>query len=432
MKKNIVGMVVAAAAFLTLGNATTASAETLEAIQQQQEQKHQEISSLQKEVNTVLEEVSELSFKLAELDQDISEKEEALVETEAEVVAQEEVVAARLEQARSRLQSLQLNETAQNMVLTILESDSLSDLFNRALVVMRLTDASNQQIVQAEEEVQQLVELQNTLEESQAALKTSRAEAVVQKETFDEKISTLQTLIKENESELTTLVEKEAAEIARIEEARRVAREEAARAEAKREAEERAKVQAKEQAEEQAKADRAAARATAEKNNSANEGSTSSSSSSSSVQAAEQSKPAKNQSAKASQPSNNETASQPSQPAAQPNPAPAKSEPAKPEPSNNQSTGRTMQVQATGYSTRQPSLSTHTATGIDLRVNPRVIAVDPSVIPLGTMVEVEGMGVYIAGDTGGAIKGNIIDIHFQTVAEALQWGRRNVTIRILK
>lgn len=90
-----------------------------------------------------------------------------------------------------------------------------------------------------------------------------------------------------------------------------------------------------------------------------------------------------------------------------------------------------MTVQVTGYSTAQAGLSTHTATGIDLRQNPRVIAVDPSVIPLGSRVEVEGMGVYIAGDTGGAIQGNIIDIHFQSVSEAISWGRRSVNITIL-
>ena len=90
-----------------------------------------------------------------------------------------------------------------------------------------------------------------------------------------------------------------------------------------------------------------------------------------------------------------------------------------------------MTVQATGYSTQQPGLSTRTATGIDLRVNPRVIAVDPSVIPLGSLVEVQGLGVYVAGDTGGAINGRIIDIHYPTVSQALSWGRRNVKVRIV-
>lgn len=95
------------------------------------------------------------------------------------------------------------------------------------------------------------------------------------------------------------------------------------------------------------------------------------------------------------------------------------------------SAGEWRTVQATGYSTQQRGLSTHTALGIDLRVNPRVIAVDPRVIPLGSLVEVQGLGVYVAGDTGGAIKGNIIDIHYPTVRQALNWGRRNVKIRVI-
>ena len=90
-----------------------------------------------------------------------------------------------------------------------------------------------------------------------------------------------------------------------------------------------------------------------------------------------------------------------------------------------------MTFESTGYSTQQKGLSTHTATGINLLANPRVIAVDPSQIPLGSLVEVQGMGVYVAGDTGGAIKGRIIDVHFPTVAQAMSWGRRSVKIRIL-
>lgn len=93
--------------------------------------------------------------------------------------------------------------------------------------------------------------------------------------------------------------------------------------------------------------------------------------------------------------------------------------------------GSWMTFESTGYSTKQAGLSSHTATGINLLVNPRVIAVDPTQIPLGSLVEVEGMGVYVAGDTGGAINGRIIDVHFPTVAQAMSWGRRNVRIKIL-
>ena len=60
-----------------------------------------------------------------------------------------------------------------------------------------------------------------------------------------------------------------------------------------------------------------------------------------------------------------------------------------------------------------------TATGIP--VQPGVVAVDPSVIPLGSTVIIDGVS-YIAADTGGAIKGNIIDIAFETHQEASGFG----------
>ncbi|UZN00889.1 3D domain-containing protein [Lysinibacillus sp. MHQ-1] len=53
-----------------------------------------------------------------------------------------------------------------------------------------------------------------------------------------------------------------------------------------------------------------------------------------------------------------------------------------------------------------------------------MVAVDPSVIKLGSKVWVEGYGTAIAGDTGGAIKGNKIDILVQTDAQARNWGRK--------
>ena len=96
--------------------------------------------------------------------------------------------------------------------------------------------------------------------------------------------------------------------------------------------------------------------------------------------------------------------------------------------------GQSMTVVTTGYATdgKDPNVPGHiTATGIDLLKNPMVIAVDPSVIPLGKMVEIPGYGVAIAGDTGGAIKGYRVDLHFATTAQALDWGRRTVQVTVL-
>ena len=70
-----------------------------------------------------------------------------------------------------------------------------------------------------------------------------------------------------------------------------------------------------------------------------------------------------------------------------------------------------------------------TAMGTKARVG--AIAVDPSVIPLGTKVYVEGYGFATAEDTGGNIKGNTIDVYKNSESECLNWGVRNVTIYIL-
>jgi uncharacterized protein YabE (DUF348 family)/3D (Asp-Asp-Asp) domain-containing protein len=76
-----------------------------------------------------------------------------------------------------------------------------------------------------------------------------------------------------------------------------------------------------------------------------------------------------------------------------------------------------------------------TASGTIARRNPNgysTIAVDPRVIPLGTKVYVEGYGLAIAEDTGGAIKGNRIDVFFYTYNEMRRWGVKHVNVYILK
>lgn len=61
----------------------------------------------------------------------------------------------------------------------------------------------------------------------------------------------------------------------------------------------------------------------------------------------------------------------------------------------------------------------------------RTIAVDPSVIPLGSEVVINGHS-YIAEDTGGGIKGNRIDIFFSSHQEALNWGRQTLEVMIFE
>lgn len=101
--------------------------------------------------------------------------------------------------------------------------------------------------------------------------------------------------------------------------------------------------------------------------------------------------------------------------------------------------GRTITVLATAY-TSHPSENggtyggqVLTATGFNLSKNPsaKVIAVDPKVIPLGSKVYVEGYGEAMALDTGGAIKGNRIDVLMPNSKTSNDWGRKTVKVTIL-
>jgi 3D (Asp-Asp-Asp) domain-containing protein len=83
---------------------------------------------------------------------------------------------------------------------------------------------------------------------------------------------------------------------------------------------------------------------------------------------------------------------------------------------------RRLTVSATCY-----DLPGTTATGMP--VGPGVVAVDPSVIPLGTRMYIPGYGKGVAADVGGGIKGAIIDLWMRP-SQCASWGRRTVTITI--
>ena len=89
-----------------------------------------------------------------------------------------------------------------------------------------------------------------------------------------------------------------------------------------------------------------------------------------------------------------------------------------------------INVTATGYTRFDPGCNSTTATGT--KATKGAIAVDPRVIPLGTKLYVPGYGIGVASDTGGAIKGNKIDLCFDSVSEALNWGRRSVVAYIIE
>jgi 3D (Asp-Asp-Asp) domain-containing protein len=91
---------------------------------------------------------------------------------------------------------------------------------------------------------------------------------------------------------------------------------------------------------------------------------------------------------------------------------------------------RVVEMVATGYGPGENGRwGAQTASG--LKPGFGVVAVDPRFIPLGTRLYVDGYGYCVAGDTGGAIKGNRIDLGMDNRWEASQVGRRRVKVLIL-
>jgi 3D (Asp-Asp-Asp) domain-containing protein len=89
-----------------------------------------------------------------------------------------------------------------------------------------------------------------------------------------------------------------------------------------------------------------------------------------------------------------------------------------------------LHMEATGYAPWHGQ-GVDDVTAIGLKAGYGVVAVDPQFIPLGSVLYIEGYGRAIAGDTGGAIKGNRIDLCFGTAREAYRFGRRPVRVYIL-
>jgi 3D (Asp-Asp-Asp) domain-containing protein len=91
--------------------------------------------------------------------------------------------------------------------------------------------------------------------------------------------------------------------------------------------------------------------------------------------------------------------------------------------------GDALRMVATAYTAGCSGCSGITASG---RVAGHgVVAVDPRIIPLGSRLYIPGYGHAVAGDTGGAIHGNRIDLGFNSLRDALLFGRRAITVYIL-
>ena len=363
------------------------SADTIDSLTKEENQLQQQSQAISQEVQSALTQVNETYQAVETLKSDIAENEARLVETKEEISQTQEAIERRKEVVAERLRQLQVNRVNENKLFVLLESSSLQEFINGVYAITLFQNAEKEAVESLESETAKLETLEATMEETQANLTQNQAALEEEAATFETRVQALQEQLATNQAALTTIANSKAVELARIE------------AEAKRQAEEAA-------AQKQAEADAKKAAEEAQK---------------------EQTQTNVNQN-----PSTNQSVSKPSTTTpstSQPAPSVEETPVVEDKPT---STGKVLYMESTAYSYTEPGSSYYTALGIDLRQNSQVVAVDPNVIPLGTLVEVEGYGIALAADTGGAIKGNILDVHLGSVEASRQWGRRfNVKVTIL-
>lgn len=376
-----------------------AHAESLNELDKKESAISRQSDKISGELQIALNDVNEKYQEVNDIRTKISENEATLEKTKAEITETEQKIEQRKEAIAERMKNAQVSGMTDRSINALLESKDLGEFLNRAFAMSVIQNAEKTKVASLGEAKDKLTELKATQEKTQAQLKKDSQSLEAETTKLDSKMANLKQELAENKTSLEKIsqdkeVEKarQAAEKAQKEQAEKEAKEAEAAKAAEAEKASKAAAQAQQKAQAEAEA--------------------------SSQSSAQASKPAA--SASSSQQSTTQTSEQPKQ------------EPAKPaEPTTPTTSGRTMQMESTGYSCAESVNTYFTAMGIDLRQNSQVVAVDPSVIPLGSMVEVSGYGIAIAGDTGGAIKGNIIDCHFPTVEQCIQWGRRSVTVTVI-
>ncbi|MGO2637828.1 MAG: 3D domain-containing protein [Enterococcus viikkiensis] len=402
MKKKTFGFVATAILGVNMLLPVFAHAESLNELEKKETAITRQSDKISGELQLALTDVNEKYQEVNDIRIKIRQNEATLVKTKTEIVETEQKIDERKAAIAERMKEVQVNGMTERSINALLESKDLGEFLNRAFAMSVIQNAEKTKVASLGEAKDRLTELKATQEKTQTQLKQDSQNLEAESAKLDTKMANLKQELAENKTSLEKISQakevetaREAAEKAQKEQAAKEAK--AAQAEAAKKAENEAKAQAEK---------------TAAMTKAQNSQASAVSSAAQSTQPTE---------------SSSTTSQQATQPAEQPKPETPK--PA--EPSTPTTSGKTMQMQSTAYSCAESVNTFFTAMGIDLRQNPQVIAVDPSVIPLGSMVEVSGYGIAIAGDTGGAIKGNIIDCHFPTVDQCIQWGRRSVTVTVI-
>ncbi len=357
-----------------------------------------EVISLNSQVSKLNNEIEDLNAKLEDNKAKMKDTEENLKETESKVSTLKTEIDEKQSVLGKRMRAMYKSKDSMNPVVFLLKSEDLSDLITRIDALARVTaldknlihsldeqkDSLNSDIKKLERDKAELKELKASTEESLKTLDSKKIEEQKKIDELNRQKEAVLEVIKENEMSLishSVSVINSSSSISEIESAVSTLNQlipqlniDSVKETANN------SVQAAKNKIESLKAEEAKKSEEAAKNNAANSSGTLNSTSSS-------------------------------------------------QPSSDGKYKKTLSMEATAYSG-----GTLTAMGLKPVRDPggiSTIAVDPSVIPLGSKVYIPGYGYAIASDTGGVIKGNIIDLYMNSHDECTSWGRRQVTLHIV-
>ena len=390
-----------------------ASADTMDELNRKENAVLKQSNQISGEVQTALTAANDTYAKVTAARKAVAENQQAIEKAQKEIVITQKTIEKRKTAVGQRLKSIQVNGGMEYSWTALLDAESITDFVNRAVAINQLQSSEKEKIDSLHAEKEKLVALQNEVEEKQAALKENEAALEDEAAELEDRIADLQQQLAKNQDTLTSIAASKEVEQARITAEKEAAAKKAA---AEKKAAQQAaaeKAAAKQAAEEAAKESQATTEKPADDTGASSTGDSSASSSESQTPESTEEPPAEkpetgNSGSESGSTGNNESGA---------------------ESGGNYTV---MTFETTAYSWKEAGASPYTASGTDLRTNPQAVAVDPSVIPLGTVVEVEGYGIAVALDTGGAIKGHIMDVHITDLDAMHAWGRRSAQVKVFK
>ena len=339
-----------------------------------------ELENVQKDLQSIENEMTKNKVDLAAIEQKISETQKVIEKKKEEIVVLEDKVLARKGIMEERLVSIHNNDQASLIIEILVDSEDFTELIQRVTAVTTVLNADKDLLEHQQLDLKQIETEKAEIDKKEKILQEQNNLLATNQVNLEQNLQKRQELLNSAQEKYKTITN----EISLVEKDKQVIQEQLNQAQANLKSEqEAATARAKASAEKAAKQPVVVEQPSAPKNNGNSN-------------------------------SNTSTVKEVSK--------------------SNESTNnaKELYVSATAYS-HESSKTGLTATGYNIKANPntKLIAVDPSVIPLGAKVWVEGYGEAIAGDTGGAIKGHKIDVLMPSSAQAISWGRKTVKVIIL-